>query len=103
MQETCSTLTVTGLCLPISMHGFVERGEQPTCADEQYLRVGVSLFDSKRGEVVKYSANYQCVEVYIEYCTFVPQLYLIVYAVSEIFLKKVCTLSSIIPFSNFFA
>ena len=80
------------------MHGFVERGEQPTCADEQYLRMGVSQFDSKRGEVGKYSANYQCVEVYI-----VPQLYLIVYAVSEIFLKKVCTLSSIVPFSNFFA
>lgn len=33
----------------------------------------------------------------------VPQLYLIVYAVSEIFWEKVCTLSSIVPFSNFFA
>ena len=68
MQETCSTLTVTGLCLPISMHGFVERGEQPTCADEQYLRVGVSLFDSKRGEVGKYSANYISMRRSV-YCT----------------------------------
>ena len=36
-------------------------------------------------------------------CIYVPQLYLIVYAVSEIFWEKVCTLSSIVPFSNFFA
>ena len=36
----------------------------------------------------------------------VPQLYLIVYAVSEIFWKKFApcqALSSIVPFSNFFA
>ena len=99
-----STLTVTGLCLPISMHGpWFRRARRAADMRRRAIPTGGCesvRFKERRGREIfgELYFIYQCVEVYI-----VPQLYLIVYAVSEIFWEKVCTLSSIVPFSNFFA